>query len=69
MKIVQVELASPVTHERLTTWVDNRPDLKEGALISLKDFQPDTVWAVVKLYDKIHEARDFDWHRKWDNNI
>lgn len=68
MKIVQVHLANTLGDERLTTWVDWRPDLKEGGTIRLKDFMPDTYWTITKLYDKTHDARDFDFHRKWDNN-
>lgn len=68
MKIVQVELAATLSGERLTTWVDWRPDLREGSTITLKDFMPETRWTVVRLYGKEHDARDFDFHRKWDNN-
>lgn len=68
MKIVQVDLRSD-KGEILTTWVDNRTDLKEGVYITLKDFKTDTKWRVVKVYSFEHDSKDFDWHRKWDNNI
>lgn len=40
-------------------------------IVTLKDDHnlPQTRWLVIKLYDKVHDAKDFDWHRKWDNNI
>lgn len=68
MKIVQVELKT-LMGEKLTTWVDKRPDLKEGVFITLKDFKPEIEWRVEKVYDDEHDSQDFNWHRKWDNNI
>lgn len=77
MKVVQVKLYSEQRfhrattghhHESLTTWVDKRPDLKEGAIISLKDFKPEQKWIVHTIYEGEHEASDFEFHRKWDNN-
>lgn len=67
MKVIQASLKAP-GGETMTTWLDVRPDLKHGVDIELKDM-PGTRWKVVKLYDGEHEATDFDWHRKWDNNI
>lgn len=52
----------------MTTWLDVQPKLKQGARIRLKDM-PGIVWEVRELYDDEREASDFDWHRKWDNNI
>lgn len=69
MKIIQVFLRNPKGPETLTTWVDVRPTLKVGNLITLKDFKPDQQWLVDAIYPGEHEAKDFDWHRKWDNNI
>lgn len=66
--IVQVKLRNKYS-ETLTTWVDKRPTLLLGARVKLKDFKPDTWWIVEALYPQIHDAKDFDWHRKWDNNI
>lgn len=68
--IVQVMLRSE-HNEVMTTWLDVRPGLKEGAFVTLKDDRnlPQTRWLVIRLYDKVHDAKDFDWHRKWDNNI
>lgn len=66
--IVQVMLRSE-HNEVMTTWVDKRPNLKEGSIIFLRDFKPDTRWLVIKLYPQTHDAKDFDWHRKWTNNI
>lgn len=69
MKIVQVKLENlDYPGETLTTWVDVRPGLQEGALVTLKG-QPGMEWVVKEYYGKEHEADEFDWHRKWDNNI
>lgn len=51
----------------LTTWLDVRPDLQKGVRLTLKEY-PDIEWTVFELYDHEHEAADFDFHRKWDNN-
>lgn len=67
MKIVQVMLRNH-DHELLTTWVDKRPDLKEGAVLTLRDFKPDMEWQVTAVFDQEHDSKDFDFHRKWDNN-
>ena len=66
--IIQAMLRSE-HNEVMTTWLDKRPGLSEGAVVKLKDFKPTTRWLVIKLYDKTHSAKDFDWHRKWDHNI
>lgn len=67
MKIVQVQLKS--FNETLTTWVDVRPGLKPGAIITLKDWEdPKKHWEVVAVYGNEHDASDFEFHRKWDNN-
>lgn len=68
MKIKQAFLRSE-HNEVMTTWLDTGPKLQPGAIIRLKDFKPDTKWTVEQLYDDEREASDFDWHRKWDNNI
>jgi hypothetical protein len=51
----------------MTTWLDVQPKLKQGAVITLKDF-PDVKWLVETLYENEHDATDFDFHRTWDNN-
>lgn len=66
MKIVQVRLKNG--SEQLMTWVEFRPDLKAGAFITLKDFKPEITWRVAEVYPGEHDAADFDFHRKWDNN-
>lgn len=67
MTIVQVELRNG--KEMLTTWVDDRSDLKTGKYITLKDFKPNIRWYVVRIYrDTPKDSKDFDFHRKWDNN-
>lgn len=68
MKIVQVFLKNLNGNETMTTWVDQRAELKPGVLISLKDFKPTEPWSVAEVFGGEHEASDFDFHRKWDNN-
>lgn len=68
MKIVQVHLKNINGNEHLTTWVDVKPGLKHGAVITLKDY-PDIKWVVAEYYPQEHDSSEFDWHRKWDNNI
>jgi hypothetical protein len=50
------------------TWLDNRPDLKVGVSVSLKDFKPDIKWQVLNIYKPELDSKDLDFHRKWDNN-
>jgi hypothetical protein len=69
MKIRQAFLRSVDGHETLTTWLDIQPKLVKGANISLKEYGPDKRWIVEELYDDVRDVADFDWHRKWDNNI
>lgn len=68
--VVQVKLLN-INHtgEQLTTWVDRKPGLKVGSRIKLKDFKPEDQWDVIELWDMERKAKDFDWHRKWTNNI
>lgn len=66
MQIVQVDLESD--SGLLTTWVDDSPKLKEGAIISLKDYKPTVKWKVKKMYSIKVDSHSFDFHRKWDNN-
>ncbi len=68
MKIKQACLQSIDGHEMLLTWLDVRPGLKPGSIISLADFKPEKKWVVQELYQHEHDATDFDFHRKWDNN-
>lgn len=71
MNIIQVDLHRELPQNtgiaKMTTWVENRPDLKVGVVINLKDKIGD--WTVDRVYDNAHSASEFDWHRKWDNNI
>lgn len=70
--IVQVSLTRWVSDnqvETMTTWLESSAKLVEGALISLKDHDPEKKWHVKKIYKNAHETKSFDWHRKWDNNI
>ena len=69
-KIVQVELFHRVDEDHahtLTTWVEKKPGLKKGSLITLEEY-PGWVWNVIHFYNEEHEFDDFDFHRKWDNN-
>jgi hypothetical protein len=52
----------------MTTFLDDRPDLKVGSIISLKDYKPEIKWIVEFLSEHLHDASDFEFHRKWDNN-
>ena len=67
MIIVQVELRNG--KEMMTTWVDDRPGIKEGNYLTLKDCKADIKWHITKVYrDTPKDSKDFDFHRKWDNN-
>lgn len=68
--IVQVNLSRIHPNNRketLTTWLDKAPKLKEGASVRFKG--ETEYWTVDKIYKSEHVAKEFDWHRKWDNNI
>lgn len=71
MKIIQTTLRSLDGNNRMmTTWLENTDKLQEGAVISLKDHEPDIKWRVELIYKgQEKDAHSFDWHRKWDNNI
>lgn len=44
----------------MTTWVNDTPELKTGAVITLKTYiEPDRQWEIEKLYDDVHEESDF----------
>lgn len=68
MKIKHAILKNINGNETLTTWLDVRPGLKAGSIITLKDFKPDIKWVVKQLFEPEHDSVDFDFHRKWDNN-
>lgn len=68
MKIRHAILKNLNGNEMLTTWLDVRPGLRAGAIISLKDLKPDEKWVVEQLFNQEHESADFDFHRKWTNN-
>jgi len=64
-KLRQVSLKSG--RVGMTTWVDDRPDLKEGVVITLKTYiEPTREWKVERLYETVREESDF--MRKFDNN-
>lgn len=65
-KLRQVQLKSGQIG--MTTWVDDKPKLKEGAVITLKTYiEPDRRWSVEKLYDMILEEKDFVRNYKNDD--
>lgn len=68
MKIVQCHLKNLNGNETLVTWLDVHPQLKPGVIVSLRDFKPEERWQVAEIYGGEHDAIDFDFHRKWDNN-
>lgn len=41
-------------------WVDNRPNLKQGVWLTLKDI-PDIVWRVCNVYNKTTEHPRRTW--------
>lgn len=51
-----------------TVWVNDRPDLKLGVFITLKNSdEPERLWEVVTISEmSIH---DYDINRGWNNNI
>lgn len=55
-----------VSHQ--TVWVNDRPDLKLGVFITLKNSdEPERLWEVVTISEmSIH---DYDINRGWNNNI
>lgn len=67
MKVVQIKLRNQKS--TLITWVDYRDDLKIGNFITLKEFKRGIRWRIEEIYPGVHEADEFDWHRKWSNNI
>lgn len=70
VKLKQCKLRSTSGSETLVTWLDVKPQLKPGAIISLKDFEtPSKRWIVEEIYDIEISAEDIAWHRKWTNNI
>lgn len=69
--IVQADLIHTIDKDHIrtmTTWLDKKKGLAKGAKITLKD-SPKIIWTVKELYTSEHENAEFDWHRKWDNNI
>lgn len=65
--MVQVDLAG-LGKRRLTTWIEDRPEVKEGVALTLKEY-PDTVWKVVKKYQLRIDASTLELNRGWTNNI
>ncbi|MHB8600884.1 MAG: hypothetical protein ACYDER_29290 [Ktedonobacteraceae bacterium] len=55
MKIKQAILKNINGNEVMTTWLDVRPGLKAGAIVSLKDFKPEERWRVEELFEPAHE--------------
>lgn len=71
MKIVQVDLYHQIdsSHARkMTTWLDKVPGVEKGAEIKLKDI-PKVTWTITQVYGMEHDVQEFEWHRKWTNNI
>ncbi len=68
MRIKHAVLKNLNGNEVLTTWLDVRPGLKQGSIITLKDFRPDERWVVRQLFEQEHDGSEFDFHRQWDNN-
>ena len=68
MIIVQATLRNLNGKNLLTTWLDKKPELREGAIITLKDFKPEDKWRVEQLYKREFDDKEFEFHRKWDNN-
>lgn len=51
----------------MTCWIDDKPSLKNGIVISLKTYiEPDRKWTIEKLYDTVHEESEFV--HNYDNN-
>lgn len=67
MKLVQVTLEND-KKERFTTWVDNRKELRPGVKVTLKDYRPNVKWTVYQVFEAQIDAKDIEFHRKWDNN-
>lgn len=66
--IVLCDLSGP-GNRKMTTWLDKRDNLKQGVQVTLLP-DKDVLWNVDRIYEgPEHTADDFDWHRKWDNNI
>jgi hypothetical protein len=66
MRIVQVQLREVNTTGILTTWVDKKPGLKKGSIVTLKD-QKERKWEVLEIYSP--EKEHTELHRGWNNNI
>lgn len=71
--VTQVDLKSVGTlggnlelHHQMTTWLDADSRIKEGVVITLKDYKPDMKWVIDKVYSTMTKA-DID-KRGWDNN-
>lgn len=56
MRIKQAILKNINGPETLTTWLDVRPGLKAGAIVSLKDFKPSERWRVEQMFEQEHDA-------------
>lgn len=67
--IVQAVLEAIEGGEVLTTWLDKKPNLVAGSIVSLKTYKdPTKKWRVARIYDMEHSVHDFDFHYRWDNN-
>lgn len=69
MNIVQCNLKQPTPNgtRMMTTWLEKRKGVEVGSLISLKDVEGK--WEIAHIYDMEHGDNEFNWHRKWTNNI
>lgn len=51
-----------------TVWVDDRPDLKLGVYITLKNSEdPERLWKVTNISEM--SIQSYDINRGWNNNI
>lgn len=64
MAIRQAFVTSLDDSEVLTTWLDMRPGLRLGVVITL-DGHPGKRWLVAELPEVEHDPARFRWHRRW----
>lgn len=62
----QVKLVT-IGGRQMTTWVDDRPDLRRGSVIEL-DKMKGTKWLIEELYSTKIAEELLDMNRNWDNN-
>lgn len=63
-KLRQVELKSGKIG--MTCWVDDLPELKEGAVITLQTYiEPERKWKVEKKFDTVRGLEEFGTPDSW----